>query len=280
MSESYSEVVNIARDYYNSEDADNFYAIIWGGEDIHIGLYNAANESIPNASRRTVAHMLEKVELSSQHKVLDLGSGYCGAARYLAKSSGCQVTALNLSEKENQRARELNKAQGLANNIDVIDGSFENIPVSDDSFDLVWSQDAILHSGQKEQVFREVFRVLKPGGHFLFTDPMQADDCPPGVLAPVLARIHLDSLGSFALYRKLAQQVGLIETDIEDFTMQLVIHYSRVKEELKSRRDELKGKVSDDYIDRMLNGLSHWVDAGENAYLSWGVMLFEKPLAK
>ena len=38
MSHSYSEAVSIARDYYNSDDADNFYAIIWGGEDIHIGL--------------------------------------------------------------------------------------------------------------------------------------------------------------------------------------------------------------------------------------------------
>ena len=48
-------------------------------------------------------------------------------------------------------------------------------------------------------------------------------------------------------------------------------------EELNLRREELNGKVSDEYIDRMLKGLGHWVDAGENGYLSWGVMLFEKP---
>jgi ubiquinone/menaquinone biosynthesis C-methylase UbiE len=43
----------------------------------------------------------------------------------------------------------------------------------------------------------EVDRVLKPGGELVFTDPMQADDCPDGVLQPVLDRIHLESLGSF-----------------------------------------------------------------------------------
>jgi len=276
MNESYSEVVNIARDYYNSEDADNFYAIIWGGEDIHIGLYNSDNESIVDASRRTVEHMLEKVKISPNDRTLDIGSGYCGAARYLANSRNCHVTAINLSEKENQRARDLNKTLNLANKINVIDGSFENIPVDDSSFDLVWSQDAILHSGHKEQVFAEVSRALKPGGKFIFTDPMQADNCPPGVLQPVLERIHLDSLGSFALYRQLAQKVGLAEVEIEDLTPQLIMHYTRVQQELAKRREELQGKVSEDYIDRMLKGLGHWVDAGESGYLSWGIMQFEK----
>ena len=46
-----------ARDYYNSEDADLYYAQVWGGEDIHIGLYRKPDESIFDASRRTVEHM-------------------------------------------------------------------------------------------------------------------------------------------------------------------------------------------------------------------------------
>jgi len=276
MSEAYSEVVNIARDYYNSEDADNFYAIIWGGEDIHIGLYPTGDELIVDASRKTVEHMLQKVSILPNHQVLDIGSGYCGAARQLANSSGCGITALNLSEKENQRARELNKVLGLANKINVIDGSFENIPVDDNSVDLVWSQDAILHSGHKAKVLKEVSRVLKPGGHFIFTDPMQDDNCPAGVLQPVLERIHLDSLGSFSLYRQLAKQVGLAEVEIEDLTPQLIKHYTRVKQELTNRRQELCGKVSEEYINRMIKGLDHWINAGECGYLAWGVLYFEK----
>ena len=41
MNAKAAEVVSIARDYYNSDDADNFYHEIWGGEDIHIGLYRS-----------------------------------------------------------------------------------------------------------------------------------------------------------------------------------------------------------------------------------------------
>jgi sarcosine/dimethylglycine N-methyltransferase len=277
MSTVSTDVVETAREYYNSEDADNFYFHIWGGEDIHVGLYQDDREAIAPASRRTVEEMAKRISgLGKDSKVLDLGAGYGGAARYLAKTYGCHVTALNLSEAENNRDREMNKAAGLDHLIEVVDGNFESIPAEDGSFDLVWSQDAILHSPRRAQVINEVARVLKPGGDFLFTDPMQADDCPEGVLQPVLDRIHLDSLGSFAFYREAAADAGMQEVKIEDMTHQLTRHYGRVREELGSQRSALAGKVSEAYIDRMLAGLQHWVDAGKAGRLAWGIMHFRK----
>lgn len=279
MSSQYSEVVETARDYYNSEDADNFYYHVWGGEDIHIGLYQSDSEEIKTASRRTVEFMADKLNaVNEKSRIIDLGSGYGGSARYLAKRFGCHVTALNLSETENARNQDMNREQGLDKNIDVLDGSFEQIPVQqNDVFDVAWSQDAILHSGHRATVLDEVDRVLKPGGEFIFTDPMQADNCPAGVLNPVLERIHLDSLGSFAFYRQQAERLGWLEIEIVDLTHQLVNHYTRVRQELVLIREQLTGKVSDEYIDRMIKGLGHWVDAGDNGYLSWGIMHFRKP---
>jgi sarcosine/dimethylglycine N-methyltransferase len=278
VSTAYSDVVETARQYYNSEDADNFYFHVWGGEDIHIGLYETAGEAIATASRRTVVRMAERLNgLSADKQVLDLGSGYGGSARYLAGTYGCHVTALNLSETENARNRAMNAEQKLAEKIQVVDGSFEQIPVSDDSYDFAWSQDAILHSGQRRQVIDEVARVLKPGGAFIFTDPMQADDCPPGVLQPVLDRIHLDSLGSFAFYHDAALAAGLEPVGSDDLTPHLITHYSRVREELVRERQALAERVSTDYVDRMLNGLGHWIEAGEKGYLAWGIMQFRKP---
>jgi sarcosine/dimethylglycine N-methyltransferase len=277
MSSVASEVVQIARDYYNSEDADNFYFHIWGGEDIHVGMYEQDQEDIATASRRTVMHMADLVPgIGRDSRVLDLGAGYGGAARYLARTRGCHVTALNLSEAENARNRAMNQAAALDGLIEVVDGNFEEVPAADASYDLVWSQDAILHSPRRQQVVAEVARVLKPGGAFVFTDPMQADDCAPGVLQPVLDRIHLASLGSFAFYRKAAAAAGLREVRVEDHTHQLIRHYTRVRDELARQRDALRGRVSDAYIERMLTGLQHWVDAGQAGRLAWGVMQFRK----
>lgn len=221
--------------------------------------------------------MAAGVALGPDSHVLDMGSGYGGAARLLAGRFGCRVTALNLSEKENARNREMNAARGLDHLIEVVDGSFEGVPAADGAFDLVWSQDAMLHSGQRDQVVAEAARVLRPGGDFVFTDPMQADNCPDGVLQPVLERIHLDSLGSIAGYRECAARHRLRVRAVAEMTDNLITHYGRVREELERRREHLRGKVSEAYIERMIAGLGRWVEAGRNGYLAWGILHLTKP---
>jgi len=276
MAAEASDATKTARGYYNSDDADGFYSTIWGGEDIHIGLYEAADDSIFDASRRTVERIASRLENPGEGtRVLDIGSGYCGAARFLARSYGCCVSALNLSDVENAAARRLNKEQGLDELVEVFDGSFQQIQYPDNTFDTVWSQDALLHSGDRTQVIEEVARVLKPGGQFVFTDPMQADDCPEGVLRPILDRIHLESLGSPGFYREAAEQVGLAEVGYDDLTPHLITHYARVLDETEKRSDELKAAVSLEYIERMKKGLRYWVEGGEKGYLAWGVFEFK-----
>jgi sarcosine/dimethylglycine N-methyltransferase len=167
-------------------------------------------------------------------------------------------------------------AAGLTDLIDVYDASFEKAPLADSDFDHVWSQDSLLHAGNREAVLDEVDRILKPGGSFIFTDPMQADNCPEGVLQPVLDRLHLETLGSIAWYRDEARKRGWTEAGVHDLTPQLIAHYTRVRSNLAERRKELAGKISDAYLDRMIQGLGHWVDAGSNGYLAWGILQFRK----
>ena len=279
MSEQgYSDVVETAREYYNSTDADNFYFHIWGGEDIHIGLYESDDEPIAEASRRTVERMADLAgTITPAMRVLDLGAGYGGSMRYLAEHFGCNCIALNLSEVENDRNRRMNVEAGLDRKIDVVDGDFTALDFGDEAFDLVWSQDAFLHSGDREQVCREAARVLKPGGRLVFTDPMQADDAPTDQLQPIYDRIHLDSLGSPGFYRDALGKLGMEEIEFEDHSEQLPRHYARVRQALVDNADELRERgVSDDYIDRMKAGLQHWVDGGRKGYLAWGIFVFEK----
>jgi sarcosine/dimethylglycine N-methyltransferase len=271
-------VANVAETYYDSREADEFYFHIWGGEDIHIGLYDSPADPIPSASRRTVEAMADEIAMvpDDRHRMIDVGSGYGGPARYLAERFGSRVVCLNISEVENARNRKANREQGLENLVSVRHGSFEDIPEPDESFDVVWSQDAILHSGNRDKVIAEVARILKPGGEFVFTDPMQADDCPPGVLQPVYDRIHLESLGSVRSYRAAAARHGLEEVAIRPMPKQLRNHYAAVKAELQARYDEIVRIASKDYVDRMLVGLQNWVDAADKGYLNWGILHFRK----
>ncbi len=274
---NYSEVVTIAKNYYDSLDADQFYYLVWGGEDIHIGMYAFPGENIAAASVRTVEKMAQLLAPHAAMKILDLGAGYGGSARYLAKNFGCSVTCFNLSTTQNARNREMNRKAGLADQITVIDGNFENLPFADASFSAIWSQDAFLHSGAKEQVFAEIQRVLCPGGVVIFTDPLQDDACPEGVLADVYARIHLQSLGSFAFYQQIAANLGWETVGIHDFSAMLPVHYESVQRQLAQARPRLEEKISAAYIDKMLIGLAHWVKAGQEKHLHWGILHFRKP---
>ncbi|MFW6066810.1 MAG: SAM-dependent methyltransferase [Myxococcota bacterium] len=278
MNDTAKKVADVAEQYYDSAEADRFYANIWGGEDIHVGIYDDIGvPPIKEASVRTVEKMASVLEgVTPETRVLDIGAGYGGAARYLAKELGCSVACLNISETQNERNRQLNKEQGLEDKVRVVHGSFEDVPESDDSFDVVWSQDAILHSGNRRRVLEEVARVIKPGGQFVFTDPMQADDCPEGVLQPVLDRIHLNSLGSFAFYRENLEDLGFDEIQVLDLTEHLVRHYSSVRKMLQDRYDEMVGLSTKQYVDRMIQGLGHWIDGGAKGYLAWGILHFRK----
>jgi len=268
-----SEAVERAEAYYDSGEADAFYQTVWGGQDIHIGLYRDDVEPIADASRRTVETMANRLnKADGTTRVLDLGAGYGGSSRYLADQFGCHATCLNLSETQNALNRTLTADAGLTDRVRVVYGDFENIPEPDDSFDIVWSQDAILHSGNRTRVLDEVRRVLVPGGQFIFTDPMQSDDCPEGVLQPILDRIQLSTLASIGFYRAELGARGFEETGTEPLTDQLRMHYSRVGQALKDRYDEAVKLSGQTYVDNMIKGLQRWVDGADRGYLAWGIM--------
>ena len=269
----------IASEYYDSTDADRFYEEVWGGEDIHIGLYASETEAIAQASQRTVSALMDLMgALSPGATVVDFGSGYGGAARRLAKELGVRVEAINISAVENSRHRQLNQSAKLQDLIRVHDASFEDVPLAESCADVVWSQDAILHSGNRQQVLQEAARLLKPGGVFVLTDPMAADGIDPASLSAILERIHLPDMGSPDRYRVWASQAGLSRDVWQEKTDMLIRHYSRVLEELQRREQELQAKISPDYLQRMAAGLGHWIDGGQQGRLSWGLMRFRKPL--
>ena len=105
---------------------------------------------------------------------------------------------------------------------------------------------------------------------------MQSNDCPDGVLDPVLARIHLEELGSVAGYLRMASSADLERVFVREMPDQLVTHYSKVLSELKDRYGEIIKKSNKAYIDNMITGLNHWIEAGKQGYLNWGLLQFQK----
>jgi len=273
-----SEAARKAESYYDGDAADSFYFAIWGGEDIHIGVYAGPEEPIADASRRTVDRMVGvSKRLGPGARVLDLGAGYGGSARQLARRFGCHVECLNVSRTQNARNEELNREHGLEQLVSVTHGSFEELPFEDSSFDVVWSQDAFLHSGRRQAVMSEAARTLAPDGELIFTDIMQTASCPAEALQPILDRIELETLGSVEFYQGVAATLGLEDGGFADLSEQLPVHYSRVLAELEGREAEMLEASGRDYVERMKKGLRHWIDAGRAGYLAWGILRFSRP---
>lgn len=125
---------------------------------------------------------LTLVEIQRGWKVLDLGSG-AGIDVFMASKrvgeSG-HVTGLDMTEEMLEKARQ-NAETGGFNNVSFVKGEIEAMPFPDNSFDLVISNCVINLVPDKAQAYREIRRVLKPGGRFAIADMAIRGDMPAAV---------------------------------------------------------------------------------------------------
>lgn len=120
--------------------------------------------------RLATAELAALANVGANTSVLDVGSGLGGSSRYLAKEHGCTVTGIDLTPEYCEVATDLSQRVGLAETTEFHCGSALEMPFDDNSFDLAWTQHVQMNIEDKAQLYAETFRVLKPGGRFVFHD--------------------------------------------------------------------------------------------------------------
>jgi sarcosine/dimethylglycine N-methyltransferase len=140
-------------------------AIIAAGKDLdHLQLEDLALlEDFHTMGRYATSQLVDLIEITSENEVLDAGSGIGGTARFVADQCGCQVAAIDLTEEYCETARWLNRLVGLDERISVRQGDITELPFTDATFHVVFSQHVQMNVADKTRLYQEARRVLVSG---------------------------------------------------------------------------------------------------------------------
>jgi len=124
-------------------------------------------DSLPEAELEKLEMIGNKLDLQPGDRVLDIGCGWGGFARYAAEKRGCHVTGISISQEQIAYARKFN--EGLS--VDIVESDYRDLPVRypNNHFDKVVIIGMIEHVGYKNyrRLMKVVHRVLKDDGLFL-----------------------------------------------------------------------------------------------------------------
>ncbi|KAJ8439785.1 hypothetical protein Cgig2_029045 [Carnegiea gigantea] len=151
---------------------DTFYNLVtdiyeWGwGQSFHF------SPAVPGKSHREATRLHEEmavdlINVGPGKKILDVGCGVGGPMRAIASHSRANVVGITINEYQVNRAKMHNKKAGLDGLCEVVCGNFLEMPFSDNSFDGAYSIEATCHAPRLEEVYSEIFRVLKPGALYV-----------------------------------------------------------------------------------------------------------------
>lgn len=116
--------------------------------------------------------------ITSADRVLDLGGGIGGPARQLAHRFGCHVTVLDLTPEYCAVGETLTRWTQLTDKVSFVCGNALTMPFPDGSFDVVWTQHAVMNIPDKAGLYREVARVVRPGGRLALFDVLAGPNQP------------------------------------------------------------------------------------------------------
>ena len=161
--------------------------------------------------------LLDQLEITPEMHVADLGCGIGGTARHIVHRYGARVTGVDLTPGFVATGEALNRRLGYDARITLAEGSVLDLPLEDESADLAVMLHVGMNIADKERLFAEAARILKPGGRFAVFDVMRGET--DGDLVYPLPWSGLPETSHVAapgIYRRAAHAAGFAELNERD----------------------------------------------------------------
>jgi len=141
-------------------------------DNFHYGLWpdGEPRGPIQDATERLTDLVLQHFRVPPKARILDVGCGIGAPAFRLIRDSGASVTGISISRSEIAKANAMAASLGWADRATFVEASALDIPFDDGSLDGVLAFQSLMHMPDRDHAFKEISRVLKPGGAFTATD--------------------------------------------------------------------------------------------------------------
>lgn len=198
--------------------------LLWGSK--HFGFYpNDKVVSEKEAQLLMQDLLAEKLMLSKSMRVLDAGCGEGVVSTYLAKKCGCYIEGVTVVPFELRRARHLAERLGMGDNVNYSLMDYSNMCFEDDSFDGIYTIEALSHATDVRRTLREFYRVLKKGGRVaLFEYTLAHDtrfsDYEMGIVDNVIYTSAMDGLKEFRhdTFQGVMKDAGFMNVSVENIS--------------------------------------------------------------
>lgn len=269
-------------EYYDAEDV--IYRSIWDADgSVHWGVFEGEpkgqdhiRDEFLSAGIRLNELMVQYSGIDAKSRVLDVGCGNGTNVIWVSRNTGAKATGIDLSGVRIANAvASMERVPDLAGKIAFEKASATELPFAEGAFTHVWSQATIYHVPDKVKVLEEAYRVLEPGGQFIFDDLTKpTHDISPSAREFVYDRLLFDTDFSFYSYIDALRETGFKVLQARDLSSHLAQSYTYLSK-LASIAEGPEGYQ--DRFDYLTDAYMKTVDAINNDELGWAQYLCIKP---